>query len=182
MLCWMFLLNRRYKAVLLHRKHPNLKWTTASFSPRSGVYLLSALVRPRRSQSATVVEDTVTSTSISPHSSQHNRWPGGRRNTEGERQGKHHHLFSDIFCPPRSVLLQRATNQMRYGYVKVERVLLLTRFWNSLRSMILCLLPGGFKQSHTLLDKQDKEDVTVSFTAVLQIFPIHRSAKRMWAV
>lgn len=100
---------------------------STSFPPRPGVYLLSAHVRPQRSQPATVVEDTVTSTSISPHSSQHNRWPGGRRNTEGERQGEHHRLSFDISCPP-EVFLCRATNQMRYGYVKEERVLLLTCF------------------------------------------------------
>lgn len=54
-------------------------WTWSSFPSWLGVYLLSAHARPQRSQPASVVEDTVTSTSISPHSRQHNRWPGGRR-------------------------------------------------------------------------------------------------------
>lgn len=123
---------------------------STSFPPGPGVYLLSAHVRPQRSQSATVVEDTVTSTSISPHSSQHNRWLGGRRGgetlKEGDRENTTIIFFFDIFCPP-EVFLCKATNQMRYSYVKVERVLLPTGLWNNLRSMFLCL-PGGFKQSH----------------------------------
>lgn len=136
---------------LLHLKNRNLKWTL--FSPRPGVYLLSDHVRPQRSQSASVVEDTVSSSSISPHSSQHNRWLGGRGGEETLKEGdrEYNHLSFDTVpqkCSSVKLLIRwhKAMSKWRKSYY--------WQFFLNLRSMILCFCEG-FNQSNVRWSWED---------------------------